>query len=196
MSEGREASFDRELQVLLDERAIRRVMERHVRGGDRIDPELARAAFWDDAYGAGPLFTEGVDSYIEKTTGYARGRPGGATTFTMIGQMLIDVDGDVAETETYIIYHRPMLGTGGVTEEPQEPERGWRLDILASRFVSRFERRDGVWKIAHHVPIAEWSLVTRGEQPFADIGEWITAKAKPEDYSYHRKQRGEPPEVR
>lgn len=188
-------STDDELRLLLDERAIRRVLERLTRGGDRIEPALARECFWDDAYGAGPLFRDGLDEYFVKTAGYARGRPGGASTFTLLGQSLIDVDGDVAETETYLIYHRPMLGTGGVLAPVTEPEAGWRIDILACRYVTRFERRNGVWKIAHHVPIADWSLVTRGEQAFADIGEWLTGRPAPDDYTYWRKRQGDDPSV-
>jgi hypothetical protein len=82
-----------------------------------------------------------------------------------LGTMLIRVDGDVASSETYFTaYHRvpadapidaPFAGTG---EEYDV--------ILAGRYIDRFERRRGDWRIAHRIGVTDW----RRDAPAADAG--------------------------
>jgi hypothetical protein len=82
-----------------------------------------------------------------------------------IGTMLIEVDGDRANAETYFTaYHRvpadapadaPFAGTG------QEYDV-----ILAGRYIDRFERRADEWRIAHRTGVTDW----RRDGPAADAG--------------------------
>jgi hypothetical protein len=85
------------------------------------------------------------------------------TTSHQLGNVLMRLDGDVAFTEAYCVaYHRiradaPVGGTfGGV---------GHEYDLIAGlRYVDRFERRNGAWKIAERHGLADW----RHCQPAAD----------------------------
>jgi hypothetical protein len=85
------------------------------------------------------------------------------TTSHQLGNVLMRLDGDVAFTEAYCVaYHRiradaPVGGTfGGV---------GHEYDLIAGlRYVDRFERRNGAWKIADRHGLADW----RHCQPAAD----------------------------
>ena len=81
------------------------------------------------------------------------------------GNMLIRIDGNRANAETYFTaYHRipsdappdaPMPGTGADYDV-----------VIAGRYIDRFERRDGNWRIAHRTGVTDW----RRDSPAADNG--------------------------
>jgi hypothetical protein len=84
-------------------------------------------------------------------------------THHQVGNVLISLDGEVAVSETLVTaYHRvradaPLGGMfGGI---------GHEYDLLAGgRYLDRWERRDGVWKLARRRVHSEW----RHQQPAAD----------------------------
>jgi len=72
-----------------------------------------------------------------------------AATMHFLGNMLIEVDGERARAETYAVaYHRV-----------EGPDGGGKDDIFGIRYVDRFERRAGRWRIAHRVVATEWRRV-------------------------------------
>ena len=67
----------------------------------------------------------------------------------MIGNTLIDVEGDEAFGEVYFhAYHKV------------ESEAGFDDLIVAGRYLDRYERRDGVWKMAYRSERVDWSRTT------------------------------------
>jgi hypothetical protein len=81
-------------------------------------------------------------------------------THHQTGNMLITVDGDVAHAETYVTaFHRV----------PTTAPRNYFWDgrdeayegVAGGRYVDRFERRDGRWRIAERQTLVEW----RHDQP-------------------------------
>jgi hypothetical protein len=84
-------------------------------------------------------------------------------THHQVGNILISLDGNAADSEALITaYHRvradaPSGGMFGGT--------GCAYDLLAGgRYLDRWERRDGVWKIARRRVHSEW----RHLQPASD----------------------------
>lgn len=76
-------------------------------------------------------------------------------TFHQLGNMLIDIDGDTASCETYVTAIHcvpPTAPKDGFWGSKDEPYNG----IGGARYLDRFERRDGKWKIAVHETIVEW----------------------------------------
>ena len=76
-------------------------------------------------------------------------------THHQVGNLLISVDGDTADSEALITaYHRvradaPLGGMFGGT--------GCAYDLLAGgRYLDRWERRDGVWRLARRRVHSEW----------------------------------------
>jgi hypothetical protein len=69
--------------------------------------------------------------------------------------MLFGVDGDVAHVETYVTaYHRvPTSALAGFWDGREDAYEG----LAGGRYVDRFERRAGEWKIAVRNVIAEWA---------------------------------------
>jgi hypothetical protein len=124
-----------QLQQLLDREAIRDCLYRYCRGVDRVDEAALRSAYWPDAtgrhgayHGSGAAF---VDLVLEN-------RKTGGRTIHMIGNILIDLCGDMAAVESYF---RTTLAGRDAQSGPQET-------LPAGRYIDRFERRQVEWRVA------------------------------------------------
>jgi hypothetical protein len=151
-----------DVETLIARQEIADVLCRYCRGIDRLDLELVRSCYHPDAYDDHGTVRGSVDEFL---AGAASFLPQFAATMHFLGNMLIEVDGAVARAETYAVaYHR------------LEPDEGsGKDDIWGLRYVDRFERRDGEWRIAHRVMTQEWRRVEpvapgrgRGRTP----GQW------------------------
>jgi hypothetical protein len=136
MDDGRAAKVER----LLDRQEIVDCTLRYTRGVDRLDEELYRSAFHEDAidfHGAEPLTP---DQFLEWFLPQQEGRD--ATQHYVLNHV-IDIDGDTAHGETYFL---------AIIK--------WRekdtVQMVGGRYVDRFERRDGEWKIALRLVVPEW----------------------------------------
>jgi hypothetical protein len=145
--------FTRELELLLAEREIRRVLERYCRGVDRCDADLISSCYHADStddhgmwQGPGVAFGPFCAETLRKHT---------SATQHKLGQSMIDVQGDTASCETYVVaYHRV------------EREGETLLDTAGARYLDRMERREGEWKIADRVVVVEWDRRERVEGAF------------------------------
>jgi len=143
-----------ELERLVAEGEIRRVVARYCRGIDRMDLELVRACYHDDAHDEHGSFSGTVDEYIEWVAPLLAKYD---ATMHFLGNQLVEFDGpDVAWVETYgISIHRG-------------PADAAHLNLSTGfRFVDRFERRRGEWRIARRVAVADWSLRHRPDDWWA-----------------------------
>src|ERR1700722_7495485 len=130
-----------ELRALLDKAQIHDALMRYSRGVDRGDGELVVSVFHPDAtldMGRGPMSAAALAEGITKMT--ATG------TMHFIGNEYVEVDGDAAYSETYFISYATITGQ----DQPATRSRG-------GRYLDRFERRDGQWKIARRLLVDEWS---------------------------------------
>jgi SnoaL-like domain len=143
MADG--VQVDEDLQRMLDERAITRVLTRYIRGVDRCDVESIKAAFHPDAvthhgnFGAG-----GRDEFADFVVNTAMPRYN--STMHYISNIQFDFESnDVAYVETYLqaIHMRTA-------------EINTTVDWWGGRFVERWEKRDGDWKIAERTVVHEW----------------------------------------
>jgi SnoaL-like domain len=148
-----------DLELLLAERAIQRVLTSYSRGIDRYDFELVRSCYWPDGTDDHGSFVGGVDDFISFVqTSLDRFE----RTAHFLGNMLIDVDldHDVARAETYALaLHRYANADGRPT------------DMWAGlRYVDRFERRAGEWRIRARVCAFDWRRTDAvgGESGFAE----------------------------
>ena len=76
---------------------------------------------------------------------------------------LIGIDGDYAEAENYVIAHNDMPG-----------DQGSVTFVIGGRYLDKYERRDGRWKISHRIGIEDWSVkvptpANRGKGLVGDI---------------------------
>lgn len=140
------ATTDDRVAELLAKQDIADVIHRYARGIDRMDWDLVRSCYHPDAYDDHGAMKGTVEEFIADGAAFL---PKFVATMHFMGNMLIEVDGDVARAETYAIaYHREELADGA-----------GRDDVWGIRYVDRFEQRDGRWAIAHRVVAQEWRRV-------------------------------------
>lgn len=129
-----------DVQALLDREAIRDCLYRYCRGIDRVDEELLRASYWPDASDSHGPYQGSASGFIE----WAMARLASAGRGVhFIGNILIELHGNVAAVETY--FQALQLGTDG-SGKVQHLH-------LWGRYADRFEKRDSEWRVASRVVI-------------------------------------------
>lgn len=143
------------LAVAADKSELLDLLHRYCRAIDRRDLGLLRSVYHPDATdNHGGYFNGSVDDFIAAVPGHLE--PFAITTH-MIGNALFAIDGDMAEGESYLIANH-------VTRD--DPPR--RL-VAAARYLDRFERRGGEWRIAARVCVLDWDNAG-GMDPGATLG--------------------------
>ena len=134
---------DTRLNDFLDREEIRDLSRRYMRGLDRLDMELLASVFSDDATVDYGFFQGSAADFV----GFAhRALRDHLANHHMIGQMLIDVDGDEAVGEIYFqAFHR-------IVEAGQEQDL-----FIAGRYVDRYRRKDGRWRIVFRSEVNDWA---------------------------------------
>jgi ketosteroid isomerase-like protein len=134
------------LLTLLDERDIHDVLVRYCRGVDRCDLDLITSCYHEDAVDDhGTWRARGRDAaamIVERV------RPGPDTAMHFMGNVRIEVEGDTAFAESYLMAYRAFQREG----------KGYTR-VRALRFVDRFTRRDGQWRISERVVADDWNRV-------------------------------------
>ncbi|SRR5579875_1195457 len=144
------------LKVLLDKQQIHDVMMRYCRAVDRVDEELLRSVYHPDAIDNHGLFNGAAADFVPWCINQLR--QAYTATQHFIGNELIEIDGDQAWCEFYFVaYHR--------YERKGEP----RHMSAGGRYVDRWERRSGEWRIAERTVVVDWQRVDRVHEPDASM---------------------------
>jgi hypothetical protein len=129
------------LRELRDQQQIRDCLMRYCRGVDRCDVEDVRAAYHPDATDDHGYWKGNGWDFAEFIVD-AKLRDNDWTTHA-VQNVLIEVDGDVAHGESYV---EASLKPKGIDE----------VRVFVGRYIDRFERRDGEWRIADRVVVHDW----------------------------------------
>ena len=141
-----------DLAVLLDKQAITEVLYRYCRGCDRADEQTLRACFHPDSQHRHGGFTGSSADFC--TLALQVVTPLKACKH-MLSNVLIQVAGDVADSEAhYFAYQRQVNRKTGEEEDL----------LTGGRYIDRFERRDGAWRIASRIGLVDFERY----QPPAD----------------------------
>jgi len=134
------------LATLVARQQIADVIYRYARGIDRMDFDLVRSCYHPDAYDDHGAFAGDVEQFIAAAAAFLERW---TATQHFMGNMLIEIEGERARAETYAVaYHRR-----------EDADGNGKDDVMGIRYVDRFERRAGAWKIAHRVVATEWRRV-------------------------------------
>lgn len=131
----------KEVQELLDKQACSELVYKMQRGLDRMDADLIRSVFHPDGVIDLGGFKGNIDEFIKWVMGVL---PTMKRTHHHIGNQLIEVNGDTAHCESYLIATHDMTKDG----------KDWTY-VLCARYLDRFERRNGVWKNAHRKLVSD-----------------------------------------
>lgn len=178
---------------IADRMQIQDTMYRWCRSVDRLDFDLMRQVFHPDATDAHGVFNGDVNGLIE----WIRDRHVGKIPFSMhaISNMLIEFAGpDLALVETYVRttqrYPAEATQSLGQLSGGQLGPDGSAMDLLTcSRYVDRFERRAGEWRIAKRTLVADWKQMTpvpaNAPQPLPG---WETGRRDQEDFVFRERR--------
>ncbi len=155
---------DEELQELLDKQALNDLLVRYCRGVDRLDEELILSCYHPDAYDDHGTFKGSPPELVAWLK-----RTGPAVSFMehKLSNIYLEIRGDVAFGESYSAMHL---------------QKG---DLFAQgygRFIDRFERRDGDWRIARRRVTLEWASPELGY----DTADFAPSRRDRSDPSYER----------
>lgn len=157
------------LLQLQAEYEIKQKLMLYCRGVDRRDFELVRSVYHSDAMDYHGPYNGNIDGLIEWMT---RRHEGVAQSMHLIANCLIEwVSEDIALVETYCVTYQKLkriensstsdvgLTVGGVGQQTQ----------VRCRYLDRFERRNGEWKIGKRVVAYESLLLEESseESPFS-----------------------------
>jgi ketosteroid isomerase-like protein len=135
---------DAALKELFDRHAIAEVTQRYCRGVDRCDVDLVNSTYHPDAIDErmgsrstgseiGANLVQSLRDRMERSTHH-------------ITTQMIAIHGDIAACESYFIGIHAL-------------KDGTKMQSVG-RYVDRFERREGEWKIAHRQVLHEQMDVT------------------------------------
>ncbi|MBI1179877.1 MAG: nuclear transport factor 2 family protein [Alphaproteobacteria bacterium] len=139
-SAEREAAIDR----AVSKQALHELNTAYCRAADRADPDLLRAVWHPDAkvsygeYSGGYEgfcdYWEGVREHFERIT-------------HLIGNDYFQVDGDRAVGETQVARFEVLPRKTGTIDR-----------VIGGRFLDRYERRGGVWKLSGRAFVLDWNV--------------------------------------
>jgi hypothetical protein len=171
------------IDELLAREEIRALSGAYMRGLDRLDAALLRSVFHDDATTDYGFFQGAPDAFVAMAMGALRSH---AANHHMLGQINLRLEGDAAFGEVYFqAFHR--IATDG---------KDFDL-FIAGRYVDRYEKRGGAWKIAFRAEVNDWART----EPAADVyfqsdTRSLRGARAPDDLSYRTpraRPRGEAP---
>lgn len=131
-----------DVQALIARDKIHQCIVRLARGEDRRDAARITACYWPDAAVDYGVFAGSFAEYLDWVV---PGSPAIPVTQHVLGQSLIELDGDAARAETHAVsYHRIDMGAEH------------RDTVIGGRYLDRFEKRGGEWRIAGRTMLYDW----------------------------------------
>lgn len=132
------SNIEQILHDLVARQQIYDALVRYCRGVDRLDRDIILSVYHPGANDNHGGFNGPVEEFVDWVFGNHKGKIEACSHY--VSNVLIEVDGDVAYSESYILaYHRKTAD--GATADLS----GW------GRCLDRFELRNGEWRIADRV---------------------------------------------
>lgn len=146
------------LQTLLDRQAITDKLHQYCRAMDRIDDDLGRSVFHQDAQADyGEMYQGSGYGFIDFVH---QAHLGMWVHQHALSNILIDLQGDRAGSEAYVTATFRIRNADGTLT-------GMRSH---GRYIDHWERRDGVWRIAQRRYIHDMDEKWSTEMAFAPQG--------------------------
>jgi SnoaL-like domain len=159
------------LRALEDKDEIRQAIYSYAHGTDRCQRELIEGAYHEDAWDDHGSFRGGRD---EVTDIIAANKSGALNSQHHIGNVLIELQGDAANVESYF-----------VACQLRDVDGRLYTRLRAGRYLDRFERREGRWRISRRRVVEDWARLDAIVEVPPEIGPECTWGTRTrEDLSY------------
>lgn len=169
--------LESKLKDLIDRQEIWDVIMRYARGIDRLDREMVRSCYWDDAIDDHHGYVGAPDYFIDVT--FTTARAMSHAQHHGLSNHTCEITGDDAHCETYYTF------IGNNIEPPHLLSMG--------RYIDHLQRRDGIWKYANRVTVIEKNFALTEYPTDAEIcggdtsmGPLLPASRDQGDLSYQR----------
>jgi hypothetical protein len=155
------------LQSLWDRQCIYDRVAQYCRAGDTRDLALAKDCYWPEATDDHGIYSGNAHAFIDAAM--TQGLEQILYTQHVLGQVYVELNGDSAEAESYLVaYHRvsgdrdvvrAVLGDTYLRNNADEHHdtHDW---IGGGRWFDRFERRGEEWRIIARRATTEWSIAS------------------------------------
>lgn len=135
------------IQMMWDRNCVQDILHRYCHSLDRRDFALMATCFHPRAtmdYLGDITTSDEFIAYAKYMAGMLR------WTIHQLSNFTLSIEHDMAHTESYVFaYHRiPADAEGNYFFRLNGKEQ---MALVSCRYLDRFERRDGVWRIAHRV---------------------------------------------
>jgi SnoaL-like domain len=146
---------DPEIQKVIDESKIRYLLDCYPRALDRQDHDLLASLFHTDAIDDHGVYNGPAAGFVEFMR---NGSKSGIHWTHHNGTQIVEIEGDVAQCETYTI---------ALCRMGPEGSEGYDKQIfLRVRYLDRVEKREGAWKIAHRRVVYSPCHIMDSASPF------------------------------
>jgi len=172
-------NIDGFISRLADKEAIKDLVHLYCRGIDRCDKSTLGEVFFPDALMEYGIFNGVAKDFIDWVVPFIRQQE---SSFHSVGTVNIRLNGDTAHGEVYVIAvmyaHGAIdLSKGGYT--------------CGGRYIDRYERRDGLWKIAKRRFVLDWKRMDPTAALYSD-GDFAPTGLSKDLTSAARASRGDP----
>ena len=167
--------MDDRMETLLAKQEICELACRYSRGLDRLDPDLLLSVFCEDGWCEYGFSNCSPREFVDFAMSALRDHEANQH---MIGNTLIEVEGDEAFGEVYFnAYHKVKTDTG------------FEDVIIAGRYLDRYEKREGQWKMAYRSERVDWSRSQATSDSYFDQAPDCLRGSRRDDAVYDRKRR-------
>lgn len=163
------------LRALADKAEIVELSHRYSRAVDRLDADGLRACYWPDGTDDHGAFDGNAMDYVDWVMGFVGSW---ISTHHDNGNALVDLDGDTAYGEVH------WTGWYRFRRDEEVVDQ-----VSNGRYLDRYERRDGEWRIAHRTCVSDWSR--SAVRPDGDERDHrLRGRRGPDDLVFHLRDLG------
>jgi hypothetical protein len=131
------------LERLLDRLAIEDCIARYCHAVDRCDPDLLKTVYWPGAIDDHIFWRGTAEEFVEYCMPILRSRE---QTTHSVSNLLVRFDGPTARVESHVHAYERLRRKGGTANDV----------VMHGRYLDRFEKREGEWRIADRKVILDW----------------------------------------
>lgn len=169
-----EFNLEMEIRDLAARRDIERAVQNYMRGLDRLDYDLLRSAFHDDAFVDAGLSSGGPDPYCKFCIEFL-GQLG--ASHHLLGQIRIEMhDHENASGECYFQAWHESFGEDGHSRDL----------FIAGRYIDEYSCKNGEWRIQKRRLITDWVTDLPADHTFFANPAIPRGKRHGEDFSQTR----------
>lgn len=147
---------DNHIDAMLSRQRLQDLQAAYCRAVDRTDAELLASVFHDDATVVTGHYNGPAGEFAREITDWCRDNT--LRTFHTVSNQWIDIDGDEAVGEAYVIALQTAKDESGTDQD----------SLVGGRYLDKYQRRGGVWKIAQRTFVMDWNITQASTGVYED----------------------------